>query len=335
MQQLRTLYVSLNLADCENSCKHCYAGAIPWGKILSSAEANDALSMISRANQDKQYYDNLFIHIHKEPGNITKFNEISSLVKQYKATVLEYMPTNGRMISLQKLNIINKFYSIGVKGFSFTLCGIGNVHDEFVRRKGAYDDIISAINICRANNIPFKMKALIHRKSLQEFSQLLNNCNQYIPVSAVQILIPEYVGNQIDNVDSMITKDDLNLLSKVIRLYITKKLKTEKEWKSLIELQGIDHIFKKNTEWRSILVTGGLDCYETVYSPARYLGVLEDIEKTRDMLSQLIENSNEVEKFSYCYLNEFIKYIEAPNDVILFDKSGILNMWYGKWIERR
>jgi len=26
MQQLRTLYVSLNLADCENSCKHCYAG---------------------------------------------------------------------------------------------------------------------------------------------------------------------------------------------------------------------------------------------------------------------------------------------------------------------
>ncbi len=69
--------------------------------------------------------------------------------------------TNG--LYLAKPGVLEKFRDAGVRDFLVSLHGIGEIHDEVVGRKKAYEKIIAAIERMQALGIPFRFNCTMSK----------------------------------------------------------------------------------------------------------------------------------------------------------------------------
>ena len=123
----------------------------------------------------RHFYGNTAVDL--QGGEPTIYPEILELVRYCRDIGLyPTLITNG--LALAKPGALERFREAGVRDYLVSLHGIGEIHDQVVGRKGAYEKITVAIGRMRELGIPFRF-----------------NCTMSKPVVP---LLPEIAGKAIE-----------------------------------------------------------------------------------------------------------------------------------------
>jgi hypothetical protein len=127
------MYVDINAAGCSNTCRHCSVdGFSPFGGFYSLEELRGI----------KDEWGALTIRY--EPTAHPDFPEIynSDIATEHSG----WLVTNGFGLARRDdyRRIFEKMQKLGIENIAFTLHGLRDHHDWFVRRPGAFEDILLA-----------------------------------------------------------------------------------------------------------------------------------------------------------------------------------------------
>lgn len=160
---------------CNARCYFCYF----LDRIASAKHPEHAFMTLEKAKHIcktlREFYGNNAIDI--QGGEPTIHPQILELCRYCHEIGLEpTLITNG--LKLAKEGELEKYKEAGVRSFLVSLHGIGDIHDEVVCKKNAYEKIIGSIERMRELEIPFRF-----------------NCTMSKPVVSV---IPEIAQKAID-----------------------------------------------------------------------------------------------------------------------------------------
>jgi hypothetical protein len=85
--------------------------------------------------------------------------------------------TNG--LHLAKPENLQKFVEAGVRDFLVSLHGIGDIHDQVVCKKGAYDKIIAAIENMREQGVPFRFNCTMSKPVVPIITEIAQKAIDY------------------------------------------------------------------------------------------------------------------------------------------------------------
>lgn len=160
---------------CNLRCYFCYF----LNRIEDAQHPEHPFMSLDKAKEIchtlRYVYGNTAIDI--QGGEPTIYPGILELIRYCREIGLyPTLITNG--LILAKPEKLAEFKEAGIRDFLVSLHGIGDIHDEVVCRKGAYDKIIAAIGNMRDQGVPFRF-----------------NCTMSSPVIPI---LPEIAQKAID-----------------------------------------------------------------------------------------------------------------------------------------
>jgi MoaA/NifB/PqqE/SkfB family radical SAM enzyme len=111
-------------------------------------------------------------------GEPTIYPQIFDLIRYCrKIGLYPTLITNG--LALAKPGALEKFRDAGIRDFLVSLHGIGEIHDEVVGKKGAYERITAAIEGMRELNIPFRFNCTMSKPVVPVIPEIARRAVQY------------------------------------------------------------------------------------------------------------------------------------------------------------
>ncbi len=150
---------------CNLACKHCYS-------ISADHNFPDELStdVIFKTMDDlKAFRVPVLILSGGEPLLHPDIFKISKRAKEMGFYV--GLSTNGTLINK---DMINDIKAMNYDYVGISIDGIGETHDHFRRKKGAYDASINAIRLCRDNDIKIGIRFTLTQDNAHELPKLLD-----------------------------------------------------------------------------------------------------------------------------------------------------------------
>jgi molybdenum cofactor biosynthesis enzyme MoaA len=145
---------------CNQRCYFCYF----LNRINDAHHPEHPFMSIEKAKEIckrlRYFYGNTSIDI--QGGEPTIYPDILELIRYCdKIGLYPTLITNG--LQLAKPGVLEQFREAGVRDFLVSLHGIGDIHDEVVGKKGAYEKITAAIERMRELNIPFRFNCTMSK----------------------------------------------------------------------------------------------------------------------------------------------------------------------------
>lgn len=206
---------------CNLACKHCYS-------ISADYDFPDELGTddIFRTMDDlKEFHVPVLILSGGEPLLHPDIFEISKRAKDMGFYV--GLSTNGTLINKEMINDI-KAMNYDYVGISID--GIGDVHDKFRRKQGAYDASINAIRLCRDNDIKIGIRYTITQDNSTALPDLLKLMHDE-EIDKFYLSHLNYAGrgnrNRKDDATFQMTRNALDLIFEACWQDIEKGIKTD------------------------------------------------------------------------------------------------------------
>lgn len=161
---------------CNLRCYFCYF----IDRIEDHKHPEHAFMSLEKAKQIcktlRFFYGNHAIDI--QGGEPTIHKEILELIRYCREIgLIPTLITNG--LILGKPGKLEEFRDAGVRDFLVSLHGIGELHNEVVRVKGAYEKIIAAIERMRALDIPFRFNCTMSKPVIPVLTQVAQKAIDY------------------------------------------------------------------------------------------------------------------------------------------------------------
>jgi hypothetical protein len=153
-------------AGCTNACRHCAAdGRPPHGAIYSADELRELAGIWEP------------VVLNHEPSAHPEFPEVMDPNVVLCEGVLA---TNGFGLARAPGHgaIFRRLRQFGYTGVSFTLHGLEKNHDWFVRRKGAYQDILCASARTVEAGLGIHWNIFLDRRNLTDVPTLVELCRE-------------------------------------------------------------------------------------------------------------------------------------------------------------
>jgi MoaA/NifB/PqqE/SkfB family radical SAM enzyme len=163
------MYVDINTAGCTNSCRHCAInGNLPFDKFYGL----DELRAI------KNEWGALTIRF--EPTAHPNFPDIYS--NDIAADHGGWLVTNGFGLAHRNdyLKLFSTLRRIGITTIAFTLHGCEQHHDWFVRRQGAYNDILKATRRAQIYGFNVNWQIFVDKKGIGDIHDLVRLAEQEV-----------------------------------------------------------------------------------------------------------------------------------------------------------
>lgn len=157
------MYVDINTAGCTNSCRHCAIGGhFPFDKFYSLDELRSL----------KNEWSPLTIRF--EPTTHPNFPEIYN--NDISVEHGGWLVTNGFGLAhrYDHQQVFSKMHAMGFTTIAFTLHGYQQHHDWFVRRQGAFNDIIMATRIAKMHEFNVNWQVFVDKKGLGDIYKLVS-----------------------------------------------------------------------------------------------------------------------------------------------------------------
>jgi heme d1 biosynthesis protein len=206
---------------CNLACKHCYS-------ISADYNFPDELGTedIFRTMDDlKAFHVPVLILSGGEPLLHPDIFEISKRAKDMGFYV--GLSTNGTLINKEMINDI-KAMNYDYVGISID--GIGDVHDKFRRKEGAYDASINAIRLCRDNDIKIGIRYTITQDNSNSLPALLKLMHDE-EIDKFYLSHLNYAGrgnrNRKDDATFQMTRNALDLIFEACWQDIENGIKTD------------------------------------------------------------------------------------------------------------
>lgn len=152
--------ICLDIRGCPNRCKHCWLGNTPNGCLTSE-------NLRYVANQFRPFTGNLEVYDwYREPDYGNDYKEMWDLC----AELSDEHASHFELVSFWRL-VRDEEYAkwlagLGVKYAQLTLFGDESVTDYFVGRRGAYMEILKAIDILLENGICPRIQMFLNEQNL-------------------------------------------------------------------------------------------------------------------------------------------------------------------------
>ena len=206
---------------CNLACKHCYS-------ISADYDFPDELSTddIYRTMDDlKEFRVPVLILSGGEPLLHPDIFEISKRAKDMGFYV--GLSTNGTLINK---DMISEIKAMDYDYVGISIDGIGDVHDKFRRKQGAYDASINAIRLCRDNDIKIGIRYTITQDNSNSLPALLKLMHDE-EIDKFYLSHLNYAGrgnrNRKDDATFQMTRNALDLIFETCWQDIENGIKTE------------------------------------------------------------------------------------------------------------
>jgi MoaA/NifB/PqqE/SkfB family radical SAM enzyme len=319
--------IDLVTGPCNNHCKHCYSKIPQKIKTLNYDEIINIIENTKKSNLSELVVVPWMLML--DPLLIKDLEKLIIYMKEnfpkgYNGT--QNLASNLSVVSRnpEKIRRLKK-NSIG--GYQFTFYGVGETHDKFAGREGAFDDIMKAIPFLLKENIAVYPIIWLHNKIGKDLQKIKNILEKFNIMPKDEILpahIPDPLGWQLVNDDNRPTYNDLieyrELLPKhifdfmegdICKKYLSGKLpqKDETKEKELSEKEKLQNIMCSYT----ILPNGDIYPFWEPIHPLFKLG-------------NIFENKmDEIHKLHFGGNYEGYKIMDNYNKIELVKKWGNVN----------
>lgn len=165
---LKKLTVALDMYGCPNRCKHCWVGHSPNGKLSES-------DLIYVAQSFRPFAEKMEIFDwYREPD----FKENYKRLWQLRTELSDFVTPHFELISVFRLvrdeNYVKWLASLGLKYAQLTLFGGEATTDFYTGRRGAYKEILHAMDILIDNGISPRLQIFANKSNIDELPLIAN-----------------------------------------------------------------------------------------------------------------------------------------------------------------
>ncbi len=160
--------IAMDLLGCPNRCRHCFMGWRP-NPHLAEADLRFAAEAFRPFAETLTVYD-----WNREPDFGDDYKEKWALCKELSSP--EAQPEHYELASVWRLARDPAYApwlkSLGLRYVQLTLFGGEATTDYFTGRKGAYRDILKAIDVLLENGIAPRLQAFVNKKTVGELPEV-------------------------------------------------------------------------------------------------------------------------------------------------------------------
>lgn len=233
----KEITVCLDMHGCPNRCRHCWLGASPNGNMTVS-------DLEFAAQQFRPYTESLQIYDwYREPDFKEDYKEMFRLCNQLSHRPIEHFELISFWRLVRDKRYVEWLTSLGIKCAQLTLFGTEETTDFYVGRKGAYGEILEAIEILLQNKISPRIQVFVNKENIEELGhieallrslQLESRCSAFGGCFSFFLHQGSCDGENEKWYDSRVTPEDLEKIPPVLKAYTLRHFGTD----SLLEVFG-------------------------------------------------------------------------------------------------
>ena len=189
----------LLVAGCDTRCRHCYVNGGP----LPRMKGDDAIECIERLDAIAACLgeEANFTLDHEPMGHpeIVRILDAAAHTKHIRYFHHGMTTGVGLMRRDDKEAVLGRYFALGYKSFGITIHGGEALHDEIVRRKGAYSASVAFGEFAKSRGAELDVSLMVNRhfpKQREEISKTLDRLKPDFVYIALPIFTPH--GNGMD-----------------------------------------------------------------------------------------------------------------------------------------
>lgn len=166
--KFKEITVCLDMYGCPNRCRHCWLGVTPNG--------NMAVSEIEfTAEQFRPFTECLRMdHWYREPDYRDNYRELYNLCNQLSDKPIQHYELVSFWRLVRDEGYVKWLSALGLKKAQLTVFGSEETTDFYIGRKGAYREILEAIEILTENKISPRIQTFINKSNVDELKHVEN-----------------------------------------------------------------------------------------------------------------------------------------------------------------
>lgn len=347
MNKFRKVTLCLDMYGCPNRCKHCWVGHSPNG--------NMSIGDFKRVAQEfKRYaYEIEMFDWYREPDFKDNYKQLWSLRKQLSDSITPHFELISVWRIVRDSEYVKWLVSLGLKKAQLTLFGGEKTTDYYTGRKGAYKEILQAINILIENKISPRIQVFVNKDNIDELplvekivleNNLEKRCADFDGEFTCFIHQGSCDGENAKLYDIRISQEDLIKIPQFLANYTLKHFNAM----CLNEVFGRSeqNLYKKlvnNTSTESYIydepvfyIDKDFNVYPNISTPAPYwcLGNLNN-GSAGDILQNYLQSKSVAQQIRFTIpLCEIVKSCGNPNSFRLFDEQDYIIYLLNKYCER-
>lgn len=209
--ELKYLFWECTL-NCNFHCKHCgsYTGKEAITEVLGTKEIKNAFYNIS------ENFDAKKITIAVTGGEPLLRKDIFEVMEYASSLGFKWgMVTNGFLVTEE---IVKKMERAGMKTIDISIDGIGDIHDKFRNKEGAYEKAIKSVKLFAKVNFlnSLRITTTVHRGNIDMLYTMYDTFSS-LGISDWRLLNVEPIGRAMDNSEILLTKKQLEKLLNFIK----------------------------------------------------------------------------------------------------------------------
>lgn len=346
--KFRKITLCLDMFGCPNRCKHCWVGHSPNGHMSIEDFKQAAL-------QFRQFADKIeMFDWYREPDYKDNYKQMWNLHKQLSNDITPHF----ELISVWRI-VRDKEYarwlaSLGLKKAQLTLFGGETTTDFYTGRKGAYKEILQAIDILIENEISPRIQVFVNKHNIEELSlieklilenNLERRCENFGGEFACFVHQGSCDGENAKLYQLRVTQEDISKIPQLLANLTLKHFNAA----NLIEVFGHTErdLYKKLVNEAStqsyvvdtpvFYVDGNFNVYPNVSTPAPYwcLGNLKAHSAEEILQNYLQSNSIAQSMRLKVPICQIVKSSGNPNSLRLFDEQDYVIYLLNKYCEQQ
>ncbi len=219
--------ICLDMYGCPNRCKHCWLGITPNG-FMNEDE------LIFAAESFRPFTDNLKVYNwYREPDYKDNYKEMWELCRKLSSSPesLEHFELMSFWRIVRDNNYVKWLSSLGLKKIQLTIFGGEETTDFYIGRKGAYKEILKAIDILIENRISPRIQVFVNKNNIGELPfiekliaslDLEKRCKEFGGEFSLFVHQGSCEGENEQFYDSWMTPEDLEKIPETLVNYTLK-----------------------------------------------------------------------------------------------------------------
>ncbi|MDO8684635.1 MAG: hypothetical protein Q7N50_14310, partial [Armatimonadota bacterium] len=174
----RQIGLAFDMFGCPNRCRHCYIGRQPNEKLSEEDVrwAVDQFRGFTQSGEDSPFFESInVVTWNRDPDYSDDYKRLYELEVELSDT--KTYRAEWELLSIWRLARDERYapwaHGIGVRTCQITFFGIGETHDWFCRRPGAFQDCLTATERLLDAGIKPHWQLFLTRKMIPELGELL------------------------------------------------------------------------------------------------------------------------------------------------------------------
>lgn len=275
------LSICFDMYGCPNRCKHCWLGNLP-NQPFPDGYDNYVVELFEPYFKDVTFYSWL-----REPDFCKNYKERWEKDNLLSSIKPERFELASFYTIVRNLEYVKWLKEVGTKKVQLTFFGLEKTTDDFVGRKGAYQELIKTSEILKQNGIEPRWQIFIYETNKDEVIKLLNIAKK-MNIKECFVHEGSCDGNNRKLYDIRINKN--NIPEEIKPYYLEyNNILSEKECIELLK-DDESHFLPHNDDEIVLYITSDLNVYFNFTSPSPMwkIGNIKD-DKIDDIVRRAVE----------------------------------------------